>query len=126
MITERAIFEILHYNPFVSNLEGFEGEAASIYLHHQSSSLAVESNSPKTHQCQLPIKTKWLMPDSILSFFYGPRPIPIEVTRKNSFDLSKKLNWAFLGLWYSLGQDANPLSQLIYLHATFQYYSRPS
>lgn len=81
-----------------------------MYLHHQGSSFAVESNSSKTYLYQVPIKAKWLMPDSIRSFFSGSMPIPIEVTRKNPSGLSKKLNWAFLGLWCSLGQDTNPLS----------------
>lgn len=72
MIKEKAIFENLYCNQFVSDseAEGFEGEAASTYLHHEGSSLAVESNSPKTHLSQVPIKTKRLVPDSILFLFW--------------------------------------------------------
>jgi len=112
MIEKRAIFENLHCSPLVSDSEGevFKGEAASMYLHHQGFSLAVESNSPKTYLSQFHLKAKQLMPDTILSFFFGSRPIPIEATRKYPSGLSKKLNWAFLGLWYSLGQHTNPLS----------------
>lgn len=72
MIKERAIFENLYCNLLVSDSEGegFEGEAASLYLHHEGFSLAVESNSPKTHLSQVPIKTKPLVPDGILFLFW--------------------------------------------------------
>lgn len=85
MTKERAIFENLYCDLFVSDLGGevLEGEAASMYSQYQGSRLAVESNSPKTYLSQVPIKTKQWMPDSILSFFSASRSSPVEVTRRN-------------------------------------------
>lgn len=109
VIKERAVFENLYCNLFVSDSKG-EGEAASPYLHHQGSWLAVESNSAKPNLSQVPTKAKQLTADGILPSFSGSKPIPLEVIRKNPSGLSEKLHGDFLGLWNSLGQVTNALS----------------
>lgn len=105
---EKAIFENLHCNTFVSDSEGeiFEGEAAFVYLHHFPFQLVTV-----LYQSQASLKMKQLMPDNILPFFSVSRKIPTEfLQEKYPSDLNIKSNWPFLGLWCSPGQDINPLS----------------
>lgn len=110
MVKEKAIFENLHHNLYLFQIQ--KGKYLRVRLHLCISIKALPFLLKVTalYLPQFSVKTKWLMPDSILSFFSGSRKIPTEVTSKNPSDLSKKLNWAFLGLWCSLGQDKNPLS----------------
>lgn len=111
MIKEKAIFEKLHCNLYLFQIQ--KGKYLKVRLHsciYTVKALPLLLKVTVLYLSHGSLKTKWLMPDSLLPFFSGSRKIPTEVTRRNPSDLSMRLNWTFLGLWYSLGQDINPLS----------------